>query len=81
MKIKNRSLIVVNIVLLILELVAFVHDCYAFGVGLFVWYTVDSNVLQQPVSVIVLWFGIVAVLCVILSVSYYKIKFRNNVLS
>lgn len=202
MKIKNRSLIVVNIVLLILELVAFVHDCYAFGVGLFVWYTVDSNVLQllvsgfviyysfknkpipdpvttlhfisavgltitfliaafvlapeggvayyffenvapinhflgpllsvisllflektekmsfriiiwpavcsllyglvclilnalnivdgpyfflqvhkQPVSVIVLWFGIVAVLCVILSVSYYKIKFKNNVLS
>ena len=45
-----------NIVLLILEVVAFVHDCYAFGVGLFVWYTVDSNVLQLLISGMVLYY-------------------------
>ncbi len=35
------------------------------------------QVHKQPASVIVLWFGIVAVLCVILSVAYYKIRWRR----
>ena len=52
---KNRPLIAVNIVIVILELIAFVHDCYAFGISLFEWYTVDSNVLQLAVSAMLLF--------------------------
>ena len=56
MKNKSRSLIIVNIVLLILEIVAFIHDCLSFGPDLFVWYTVDSNVLQLLISGLVLYY-------------------------
>lgn len=141
------------------ETIALIHDCMVFGVGLFNWYTVDSNILQlvlsalivfcciknreipgyvtllhfisavgltitfliaafvlapeggiryyfidnvapinhligpalsvisllflektkkQPVSVIVLWFGIIAVLCLVLSFLYYRIKLSRG---
>lgn len=53
---RGRLLIVINIVIIILELIAFVHDCFAFGVSLFEWYTVDSNVLQLVVSIMVLFY-------------------------
>ena len=52
----KKRLIIVNVVLLILEIVAFVHDCLSFGPGLFIWYTVDSNVLQLLVSGLVLYY-------------------------
>lgn len=39
-----------NLILLILEIIALIHDVYAFRFGLFEWYTVDSNVLQLLVS-------------------------------
>ena len=48
---EDRAVFYVNLILVILETVAFVHDIYAFRVGLFEWYTVDSNVLQFVVSV------------------------------
>ena len=48
---EDRAVFYVNLILVILETVAFVHDIYAFRFGLFEWYTVDSNVLQFVVSV------------------------------
>ncbi len=53
---KNKSLIIVNVIIIILEVIAFIHDCYAFGISMFEWYTVDSNVLQLVVSVLVLFY-------------------------
>ena len=55
---KDRPLIIVNMIIIILELIAFVHDCYAFGFSLFEWYTVDSNVLQLMVSILVLFYAL-----------------------
>ena len=49
-----RALIAVNAALLVLEIIAFIHDCTVFGAALFKWYTVDSNVLQLVVSALVL---------------------------
>ena len=37
-------------ILAILEIIAFVHDIRAFGIGMFQYYTIDSNVLQMVVS-------------------------------
>jgi len=48
---EDRAVFYVNLILVILETVAFAHDIYAFRFGLFEWYTVDSNVLQLVVSV------------------------------
>ena len=48
---EDSAVFYVNLILVILETVALVHDIYAFGFGLFEWYTVDSNVLQLVVSV------------------------------
>ena len=44
--------IFVNVALLILELIALEHDIQAFGVKMFKWYTIDSNLLQLAVSVL-----------------------------
>ena len=52
----RKAVIAVNVILVILEIIALIHDCYAFGIGLFEWYTVDSNVLQLVVSALVLLF-------------------------
>ena len=52
----KKALIAVNIVIVVLETIALIHDCYAFGISLFEWYTVDSNVLQLIVSVFVVLF-------------------------
>ena len=47
---ENRAVFHVNLILVILETIAFAHDIYAFRFRLFEWYTVDSNVLQLVVS-------------------------------
>ncbi len=47
---KDRAVFYVNLILVILEAIAFIHDIYSFQLGLFKWYTVDSNVLQMVVS-------------------------------
>lgn len=52
----RKPVVIVNIILVILELVAFIHDIYAFKFGLFEWYTVDSNVLQMIVSALVVMY-------------------------
>ena len=54
----KKAVIIVNAIIVILEIIALIHDCYAFGSGLFEWYTVDSNVLQLAVSALVLLFYI-----------------------
>jgi len=51
-----RPVVIVNVILALLEIIAFVHDCMVFGAGLFQWYTVDSNVLQLAVSVLVIYY-------------------------
>ena len=53
---KKRLLIAINLMIIILELIALIHDCYAFGISLFEWYTVDSNVLQLVVSAMILFY-------------------------
>ncbi len=50
----KKAVITVNAIIVILEIIALIHDCYAFSIGLFMWYTVDSNVLQLVVSALVL---------------------------
>lgn len=47
-----------NLILVMLEVVAFIHDIYAFRFGLFEWYTVDSNVLQMIISGLVVFYVI-----------------------
>ena len=51
----NRSVFYINLILVLLEMIAFLHDVYAFKLGLFEWYTVDSNVLQLIVSGLVVY--------------------------
>lgn len=53
---KSRQVIAVNAVIVALEVIAFIHDIYSFGIETFKWYTVDSNVLQLFVSAIVLYY-------------------------
>ena len=53
---EHRTVFYVNLVLVILEIIAFIHDVYAFKLGLFEWYTVDSNVLQLIVSGFVVFY-------------------------
>ncbi len=45
-----RTALAFHGVLVLLEIIALVHDIYSFGPGLFQYYTVDSNVLQLAVS-------------------------------
>lgn len=51
-----RAVFYVNLILVILEVIAFIHDIYAFQFGLFEWYTVDSNVLQMVISGLVVFY-------------------------
>ena len=51
----RRPLLIVNVILIILEIIALIHDCVVFGAGLFRWYTIDSNVLQLIVSALVVY--------------------------
>ena len=53
---KNKPVIIVNAILVVLEVIAFIHDIYSFGAETFEWYTVDSNVLQLFVSALVLYY-------------------------
>ena len=36
------------------------------------------QVYKQPVNIIVMWFGIIAVLCLVLSFIYYRIKWKTG---
>lgn len=51
-----RMVFYVNLILVALEIIAFIHDVYAFKLGLFEWYTVDSNVLQLIISGFVVYY-------------------------
>lgn len=57
MSLKNKGpVLAVNVILVIFEIAALVHDCAVFGTGLFQWYTIDSNVLQMCVSALVVYY-------------------------
>lgn len=45
----------IHIVLLILEVIALIHDLRAFGLAMFKYYTIDSNVLQLVVSGLIVY--------------------------
>jgi len=53
---RKKTTIGINTILMILEIIALIHDIYAFGIGLFVWYTVDSYVLQLFISALVVYY-------------------------
>ena len=52
----KRPVVIINTILVILEIIAFIHDCTVFGLSLFKWYTVDSNLLQLVVSALVVYY-------------------------
>ena len=52
----KQPVMIVNLIIVILEIIAFIHDCTVFGLSLFKWYTVDSNLLQLVVSALVVYF-------------------------
>ena len=47
---------IVNVIIVVLETIAFIHDCTAFGTTMFKWYTIDSNLLQLIVSAFIVYF-------------------------
>ena len=47
---ENKAAIVLHGIMVILELIAVIHDIRVFGGGMFQYYTIDSNVLQMIVS-------------------------------
>ena len=51
LQIMNKILIL-HTVLIILEVIARIHDVAVFGAGLFAYYTIDSNILQMFISAI-----------------------------
>ena len=53
---ENKPVLVVNLILIIIEIIALIHDIYAFGSKLFEWYTIDSNVLQLIVSGLIIYY-------------------------
>lgn len=55
-KIYKRPVVIVNVIIVVLETIAFIHDCIAFGTSMFKWYTIDSNILQLIVSALVVYF-------------------------
>ena len=52
----RRTAIIVNSILIVLEISAFIHDCTEFGLSMFKWYTIDSNILQLFVSALVVYY-------------------------
>lgn len=52
----KRPVVIVNAIIVVLEIIAFIHDCVAFGTSMFEWYTIDSNLLQLVVSAFVVYF-------------------------
>ena len=53
---ENKSVLVVNLILVMIEIIALVHDICAFGSKLFEWYTIDSNVLQLVISGLIIYY-------------------------
>ena len=55
MKINNKKrsiqiLTTIHIILIVLEIIALIHDLQVFGLAMFQYYTIDSNILQMLVS-------------------------------
>ena len=52
----TKPAVILHGLLIVMEIIALIHDIRAFGAGLFQYYTIDSNVLQLIVSVCILAF-------------------------
>lgn len=53
---KNKPVLVVNLILVIIEIIALIHDICVFGSKLFKWYTIDSNALQLVISGLIIYY-------------------------
>ena len=51
-----RPVVIVNVIIVVLEIIALIHDCMVFGPALIKWYTIDSNVLQMGVSALIVYY-------------------------
>ena len=52
---RTKLTITIHAILVILEIIAFIHDIQAFGIAMFSYYTIDSNILQMLVSAGILY--------------------------
>ena len=52
----RKKAAVVHTVVVILEVVALIHDFFAFGMPMFQYYTIDSNILQLVISAAILYY-------------------------
>ena len=54
--ISTRPVVIINVIIIVLEIIAFLHDCKAFGLSMFTWYTIDSNILQLVISAVIVYY-------------------------
>lgn len=47
--------VAVHVILIVLEVIARVHDIQSFGISMFKYYTIDSNILQMIVSIVIVY--------------------------
>lgn len=52
---RTKLTIATHAILTILEIIALVYDIYSFGIAMFSYYTIDSNILQMLVSAGILY--------------------------
>ena len=52
----KRPVVVVNGLLVVLEIISFIHDCAVFGITMFKWYTIDNNLLQLIISALIVYY-------------------------
>ncbi|MDO4418082.1 MAG: hypothetical protein Q4C02_07375 [Eubacteriales bacterium] len=52
----TQPVVIINVIIVVLEIIALIHDCMVFGPALVKWYTIDSNVLQMGVSALVVYY-------------------------
>ncbi len=53
---RTKLALTTHAILTILEIIALVHDIHAFGISMFSYYTIDSNILQMLVSACILYY-------------------------
>ena len=53
---KTKIAITIHAILTILEIIALIHDIQAFGLSMFSYYTINSNILQMLVSAGMLYY-------------------------
>jgi hypothetical protein len=54
-KLAVRIAVAAHIILIVLEVAARIHDIQSFGISMFKYYTIDSNILQMIVSAVIVY--------------------------